>query len=191
MVVLAQEEAQGLEHGHIGTEHLLLGLLREREDLGARVLKSLDVTEERTRAQVVRIVPSGGNVSSGHVPFSERAKRALGLAAREAREWGQKYIATEHLLLGLAREKESVAARVLLDFSADSEKVRRELVRVLSELEGSDVQRHRVPVSLSGAGTKERKSPGSQSVSAWKRSNVPTRYVGDGATETRLEERRG
>lgn len=83
MVVLAQEEAQGLKHGHIGTEHLLLAVLREQEDLGARVLKSLDVTEERTRAQVVRIVPSGGDVSPEHLPLTERAKRALGLAMRE------------------------------------------------------------------------------------------------------------
>ena len=173
MVVLAQEEAQGLKHGHIGTEHLLLALLREQRDLGARVLKSLDVTEERTRSQVGRIVPSGGDVTSEHVPLTERAKRALALAMREARQWGQKYIATEHILLGLAREKEGVAARVLLDFGADAEKVRREFMPVLSELGGRDDQR-RAQGSMSGAGAKERKSPGSperQRLEALQRAN--------------------
>src|ERR671919_2791015 len=109
VVVLAQEEARTLKHNYIGTEHILLGLLREEEGLAARVLESLDITVERVRSQVVRIVGSGEALSLGH-----------------------NYIGTEHILLGLVRENEGVAARILLDFDADSEKIRNEVIRMLS-----------------------------------------------------------
>src|SRR6266516_4669661 len=132
VVVLAQEEARTLKHNYIGTEHILLGLLREEEGLAARVLESLDITVERVRAQVVRIVGSGEAVTSGQIPFTPRAKKVLELALREALSLGHNYIGTEHILLGLVRENEGVAARILLDFDADSEKIRNEVIRMLS-----------------------------------------------------------
>jgi ATP-dependent Clp protease ATP-binding subunit ClpC len=132
VVVLAQEEARILKHNYIGTEHILLGLLREEEGLAARVLESLDITVERVRAQVVRIVGSGEEVTSGQIPFTPRAKKVLELALREALSLGHNYIGTEHILLGLVRENEGVAARILLDFDADSEKIRNEVIRMLS-----------------------------------------------------------
>jgi len=131
-VVLAQEEARTLKHNYIGTEHILLGLLREEEGLAARVLESLDITVERVRAQVVRIVGSGEEVTSGQIPFTPRAKKVLELALREALSLGHNYIGTEHILLGLVRENEGVAARILLDFDADSDKIRNEVIRMLS-----------------------------------------------------------
>ena len=132
VVVLAQEEARTLKHNYIGTEHILLGLLREEEGLAARVLESLDITVERVRGQVVRIVGSGEEVTSGQIPFTPRAKKVLELALREALSLGHNYIGTEHILLGLVRENEGVAARILLDFDADSEKIRNEVIRMLS-----------------------------------------------------------
>src|SRR5213079_2188387 len=149
VVVLAQEEARTLKHNYIGTEHILLGLLREEEGLAARVLESLDITVERVRAQVVRIVGSGEEVTSGQIPFTPRAKKVLELARgvngiwprakkvlelalREALSLGHNYIGTEHILLGLVRENEGVAARILLDFDADAEKIRNEIIRMLS-----------------------------------------------------------
>jgi ATP-dependent Clp protease ATP-binding subunit ClpC len=132
VVVLAQEEARILKHNYIGTEHILLGLLREEEGLAARVLESLEITVERVRAQVVRIVGSGEEVTSGQIPFTPRAKKVLELALREALSLGHNYIGTEHILLGLVRENEGVAARILLDFDADSEKIRNEVIRMLS-----------------------------------------------------------
>src|SRR5579871_6768239 len=132
VVVLAQEEARTLKHNYIGTEHILLGLLREEEGLAARVLESLDITVERVRGQVVRIVGSGEEVTSGQIPFTPRAKKVLELALREALSLGHNYIGTEHILLGLVRENEGVAARILLDFDADAEKIRNEIIRMLS-----------------------------------------------------------
>src|SRR3982750_3513029 len=132
VVVLAQEEARTLKHNYIGTEHILLGLLREEEGLAARVLESLDITVERVRAQVVRIVGSGEEVTSGQIPFTPRAKKVLELALREALSLGHNYIGTEHILLGLVRENVGVAARILLDFDADSDKIRNEVIRMLS-----------------------------------------------------------
>src|SRR3954449_1967840 len=132
VVVLAQEEARTLKHNYIGTEHILLGLLREEEGLAARVLESLDITVERVRAQVVRIVGQGDEVTTGQIPFTPRAKKVLELALREALSLGHNYIGTEHILLGLVRENEGVAARILLDFDADAEKIRNEIIRMLS-----------------------------------------------------------
>ena len=131
VVVLAQEEARTLKHDYVGTEHILLGLLREEEGLAARVLESLDITVERVRAQVVRIVGSGEEVTSGQISFTQRAAKVLELALREALSLGHNYIATEHILLGLVRENEGVAARILLDFDADAEKIRDEVIRAV------------------------------------------------------------
>src|SRR5690348_10244658 len=149
VVVLAQEEARTLKHNYIGTEHILLGLLREEEGLAARVLESLDITVERVRAQVVRIVGSGEEVTSGQIPFTPRAKKVLELALREALSLGHNYIGTEHILLGLVRENEGVAARILLDFDADSEKIRNEVIRMLS---GPGGRRQQGSSSGSGSG---------------------------------------
>jgi hypothetical protein len=124
VVVLAQEEARTLRHNYIGTEHILLGLLRAEPGLAARVLESLDITAERVRGQVVQIVGSGEEETSGQIPFTPRAKKVLELAQHEALSLGHNYIGTEHILLGLARENEGVAARILLDFDADAEKLR-------------------------------------------------------------------
>jgi ATP-dependent Clp protease ATP-binding subunit ClpC len=132
VVVLAQEEARTLKHNYIGTEHILLGLLREEEGLAARVLEGLEITVDDVRAQVVRIVGSGEEVTSGQIPFTPRAKKVLELALREALSLGHNYIGTEHILLGLVRENEGVAARILADFDADSEKIRNEIIRMLS-----------------------------------------------------------
>ncbi len=150
VVVLAQEEARTLKHNYIGTEHILLGLLREEEGLAARVLESLDITVERVRAQVVRIVGSGEEVTSGQIPFTPRAKKVLELALREALSLGHNYIGTEHILLGLVRENEGVAARILLDFDADSEKIRNEVIRMLS---GPGGRRQQAAATGSGSGS--------------------------------------
>ena len=132
VVVLAQDEARALKHNYIGTEHILLGLLREEEGLAARVLEQLDITVEEVRAQVARIVGQGDEVTTGQIPFTPRAKKVLELALREALSLGHNYIGTEHILLGLVRENEGVAARILLDFDADAEKIRNEIIRMLS-----------------------------------------------------------
>jgi ATP-dependent Clp protease ATP-binding subunit ClpC len=132
VVVLAQDEARALEHNYVGTEHILLGLLREEEGLAARVLESLDITVEEVRFQIVRIVGRGDEATTGQIPFTPRATKVLELALREALSLGHDYIGTEHLLLGLVRENEGVAARILSDFDADAEKVRNEVMRMLS-----------------------------------------------------------
>ncbi len=132
VVVLAQDEARALKHNYIGTEHILLGLLREEEGLAARVLDQLDITVEDVRANVARIVGQGEEVTTGQIPFTPRAKKVLELALREALSLGHNYIGTEHILLGLVRENEGVAARILLDFDADAEKIRNEIIRMLS-----------------------------------------------------------
>ncbi len=133
VVVLAQEEARILRHNYIGTEHILLGLLREEEGLlAARVLQSFDITVERVRPEVVRLVASGEEARSGEIPFTPPAKEVLELALREALSLGHNYIGPEHILLGLVRESEGVAARILLDFDADSENIRNEVIRMLS-----------------------------------------------------------
>jgi hypothetical protein len=139
VVVLAQEEARALGHNYIGSEHLLLGLLREEEGLAARVLEHLDITPERVRAQVERIVNRGEGMTEGQIPFTPRAKRVLELAGREALSLGQNYIGTEHILLGLTRENEGVATRILLDFDADWETIRSEVIRMLSGPSGRRV----------------------------------------------------
>jgi ATP-dependent Clp protease ATP-binding subunit ClpA len=131
VVVLAQDEARALKHNYIGTEHILLGLLREEEGLAARVLESLDITVEEVRAQVERIVGRGDEVTTGQIPFTPRAKKVLELALREAMALRHSYIGTEHILLGVVRENQGVAARILLDFDADAEGIRSEIIRML------------------------------------------------------------
>src|SRR2546421_6104601 len=131
VVVLAQDEARALKHNYIGTEHILLGLLREEEGLAARVLESLDVTVEEVRAQVALIVGQGDEVTTGQIPFTPRAM-VLELALREALSLGHNYIGPEHILLGLVRENEGVAARILLDFDAGPERVFEQMEQLLS-----------------------------------------------------------
>jgi ATP-dependent Clp protease ATP-binding subunit ClpC len=131
VVVLAQAEALALKHNYIGTEHILLGLLREEEGLGARVLESFDITLTDARAQVERIVGQGDEVTAGQIPFTPRAKKVLELALRESLSLGHNYVGTEHILLGIVRENEGVAARILLDY-ADAEEIRTEIIRMLS-----------------------------------------------------------
>ncbi len=157
VIVLAQDEARTLKHNYIGTEHVLLGLLREEQGLAARALEGLDITVERVRAQVVRIVGSGEEVTTGQIPFTPRAKKVLELALREALSLGHNYIGTEHLLLGLVRENEGVAARILLDFDADAEKIRGEVIRMLSGPSG----RRQGEAAGSGGGSGSASSSGS------------------------------
>ncbi|MHB0866457.1 MAG: ATP-dependent Clp protease ATP-binding subunit [Thermoleophilia bacterium] len=132
VVVLAQEEARSLKHNYIGTEHLLLGLLREEEGIAAQVLTTLDVHLDEVRMQVAQIVGMGDEVAAGQIPFTPRAKKVLELALREALSLGHNYIGTEHILLGLIKENEGVAARILLEFDADSDKIRSEIMRKLT-----------------------------------------------------------
>ena len=130
VVVLAQDEARALRHNYIGTEHILLGLLREEEGLAARLLESLGVTVEEVRAQVARIVGQGDEVTTGQIPFTPRAKKVLELALRDALSLGHDYIGTEHILIALVRENEGVAVQILRDFDADAEKIRNEVIRL-------------------------------------------------------------
>jgi ATP-dependent Clp protease ATP-binding subunit ClpC len=139
VVVFAQDEAQNLRHNYIGTEHLLLGLLRE-EGLASRVLESLDITLEEVRAQVRRIIGPGDEVTVGMIPFTPRAKRVLELSLREALGLGHDHIGTEHILLGLVRVDGGVAARILLDFDADAETIRKEVIRALSDPGGREYE---------------------------------------------------
>ncbi len=131
VVVLAQDEARHFNHNYIGTEHLLLGLLREDEGVAARALSSLNVTLDEVREQVESIVGYGEEGTGGQAPFTPRSKKVLELALREALQLGHNYIGTEHILLGLVRESEGVAARVLSNLGVDPDKVRREVVRML------------------------------------------------------------
>ncbi len=155
VVVLAQEEARTLKHNYIGTEHILLGLLREEEGLAARVLEGLEITVDEVRGQVVRIVGAGEEVTSGQIPFTPRAKKVLELALREALSLGHNYIGTEHILLGLVRENEGVAARILADFDADSEKIRNEIIRMLSGPSGRSRQGAAAGGGTAGSGEKK------------------------------------
>jgi ATP-dependent Clp protease ATP-binding subunit ClpA len=132
VVVLAQDEARKLKHNYIGTEHILLGLLREEKSLAAQALQALGITLQETRAHVLRIVGAGEEASPGQqVPFTPRAKKVLELSLREALSLGHNWIGPEHILLGLARENEGVAARILLDAGVEGETIRSEVVRIL------------------------------------------------------------
>jgi ATP-dependent Clp protease ATP-binding subunit ClpA len=129
VVVLAQDEARTLHHDYIGVEHLLLGLLREREGLAVRVLGSFGMTVEAARAKVASVIGEGDAVNTGQLPFSPRAKRVLERSLREAIALGHVYIGTKHILLALVRETDGLAAGILLDFELDAESIRREVLR--------------------------------------------------------------
>jgi Clp amino terminal domain, pathogenicity island component len=132
VVVLAQEEARLLDHNYIGTEHILLGLVREGEGVAARALQQLDISLETVRSRVEAIIGRGTEPSGGHIPFTPRAKKVLELSLREALQLGHNYIGTEHILLGLVREGEGVAAQVLLELGAGLDRVRQQVIQVLS-----------------------------------------------------------
>ena len=134
VVVLAQEEARGLNHCYIGTEHILLGLTRVEESPAAKVLASVGLTLERVRAEIVRIVAPGEEGTSGQIPFTPRAKKVLELSLREALSLGHDWIGSEHILLGILHEGEGVAARILSDAGAEPDKVR---VRIVDALEAA------------------------------------------------------
>src|SRR5881398_1991343 len=136
VVVLAQEEARMLSHNYIGTEHILLGLIHEGEGVAAKALESLDISLEAVRAQVEEIIGQGQQAPSGHIPFTPRAKKVLELSLREALQLGHSYIGTEHILLGLIREGEGVAAQVLQKLGADLNRVRQQVIQLLSGYTG-------------------------------------------------------
>jgi ATP-dependent Clp protease ATP-binding subunit ClpC len=131
VVVLAQDEARYFKHNYVGTEHLLLGLIREEEGIAAQALYSLSVGLEKARKQVETIVGYGDEATGAEAPFTPRTKKVLELALKEAIQLGHSYIGTEHMLLGLVREREGVAARVLDDLHVDRDKVRKEVIRRL------------------------------------------------------------
>ena len=134
VVILAQEEARLLNHNYIGTEHILLGLIHEHEGVAAKALESLDISLESVRGQVEEIIGQGAKPPGGHIPFTPRAKRVLELSLREALQLGHNYIGTEHILLGLIREGEGVAAQVLVKLGADLARVREQVVHLLATL---------------------------------------------------------
>jgi len=136
VVVLAQEEARLLNHSYIGTEHILLGLIHEGEGVAAKALESLGISLEAVRNQVQDIIGQGGSSPSGHIPFTPRAKKVLELSLREALQLGHNYIGTEHILLGLIREGEGVAAQVLVKLGADLSRVRQQVIQLLSGYQG-------------------------------------------------------
>ncbi|MFM8529272.1 MAG: ATP-dependent Clp protease ATP-binding subunit [Ilumatobacteraceae bacterium] len=137
VVVLAQEEARLLNHSYIGTEHILLGLIHEGEGVAAKALETLGISLEAVRAQVEEIIGQGGSSPSGHIPFTPRAKKVLELSLREALQLGHNYIGTEHILLGLIREGEGVAAQVLVKLGADLARVRQQVIQLLSGYQGT------------------------------------------------------
>src|SRR5437867_2945867 len=136
VVVLAQEEARMLNHNYIGTEHILLGLIHEGEGVAAKALESLGIALEGVRQQVEEIIGQGQHAPSGHIPFTPRAKKVLELSLREALQLGHNYIGTEHILLGLIREGEGVAAQVVVKLGADLNKVRQQVIQLLSGYAG-------------------------------------------------------
>ena len=142
VVVLAQEEARLLNHNYIGTEHILLGLIHEGEGVAAKALESLGISLESVRGQVEEIIGQGGNSPSGHIPFTPRAKKVLELSLREALQLGHNYIGTEHILLGLIREGEGVAAQVLVKLGADLARVREQVIQLLSAYGGVSGSAH-------------------------------------------------
>ena len=131
VVVLAQEEARMLDHNYIGTEHLLLGLIHEGEGVAAKALEALGISLDAVRQQVEAIIGRGQQAPSGHIPFTPRAKRVLELSLRESGQLGHNYLGTEHILLGLVREGEGVAAQVLMKLGGDLNRVRQMVIQLL------------------------------------------------------------
>ncbi|WP_168916514.1 ATP-dependent Clp protease ATP-binding subunit [Microcella flavibacter] len=138
VVVLAQEEAKMLNHNYIGTEHILLGLIHEGEGVAAKALESLNISLDAVREQVQDIIGQGQQQPTGHIPFTPRAKKVLELSLREALQLGHNYIGTEHILLGLIREGEGVAAQVLVKLGADLNRVRQQVIQLLSGYQGKE-----------------------------------------------------
>ncbi|WP_457254111.1 ATP-dependent Clp protease ATP-binding subunit [Pedococcus sp. P5_B7] len=138
VVVLAQEEARMLNHNYIGTEHILLGLIHEGEGVASKALESLGISLESVREQVQEIIGQGQQAPSGHIPFTPRAKKVLELSLREALQLGHNYIGTEHILLGLIREGEGVAAQVLVKLGADLNRVRQQVIQLISGYQGKE-----------------------------------------------------
>ena len=132
VVVLAQSEARMLNHSYIGTEHMLLGLIHEGQGVAAKALESLGLSLETVRQQVEEIIGEGQSAPTGHIPFTPRAKKVLELALRESRQLGHNYIGTEHILLGVVREGEGVAAQILHKLGADRARVRQAVLQLLS-----------------------------------------------------------
>jgi Clp amino terminal domain, pathogenicity island component len=160
VVVLAQEEARLLDHNYIGTEHLLLGLIHEGEGVAAKALESLGISLDAVRQQVEQIIGRGQQAQSGHIPFTPRAKTVLELSLREAHQLGHAYIGTEHILLGLIREGEGVAAQVLVRLGADLNRVRQQVIQLLHGHQGGrpaspedapgGPRRGRIPAGVAG-----------------------------------------
>ena len=140
VVVLAQDEARMLNHNYIGTEHILLGLIHEGDGVASKALESLGIELENVREQVQEIIGQGQQAPSGHIPFTPRAKKVLELSLREALQLGHNYIGTEHILLGLIREGEGVAAQVLVKLGADLNRVRQQVIQLISGYQGKETQ---------------------------------------------------
>jgi ATP-dependent Clp protease ATP-binding subunit ClpC len=132
VVVLAQEEARMRNHSFIGTEHILLALIDEGDGTGAKALESLGIRRDAVRQQVEEIIGQGQHAPSGHIPFTPRAKQVLELSLRESVQLGHDYIGTEHILLGLIREGDGVAAQVLVKLGADLDRVRQQVIQLIS-----------------------------------------------------------
>jgi ATP-dependent Clp protease ATP-binding subunit ClpC len=152
VVVLAQEEARALNHNYIGTEHIQLGLIHEGEGVAAKALESMGISLEAVRTEVEDIIGTGGHPPNGYIPFTPRAKKVLELALREALQLGHKYIGTEHILLGLIREGEGVAAQVLVKLGADLSRVRQQVIQLLSGYEGGEPESEHASDEPAGAG---------------------------------------
>ncbi len=160
VVVLAQDEARLLNHNYIGTEHILLGIVSLGEGTAAKTLESLGISIESVREVVQATVGVGKHSQSGHIPFTPRAKKALELSLREALLLGHDYIGTEHILLGLVREGDGVAAQVLVRMGADLNRVREQVIQVLAEYQGQEpevrtVRARPVPASLAAGRQQE------------------------------------
>jgi ATP-dependent Clp protease ATP-binding subunit ClpC len=136
VVVLAQEEARMLDHNYIGTEHILLGLVHEGEGVAAKAMAAMEISLEAVRQEVEEIIGRGQQAPSGHIPFTPRAKKVLELSLRESLQLGHDYIGTEHILLGLLREGEGVAAQVLVRLGADLNRVRQQVLNLLAGGQG-------------------------------------------------------
>ena len=145
VVVLAQEEARMLNHNYIGTEHILLGLIREGEGVAAKALESLGISLEAVRQQVEEIIGQGQQAPSGHIPFTPRAKKVLELSLREALQLGHNYIGTEHILLGLIHEGHGVAAQVLVRLGAELDRVRQQVAELVDAQEGESETKRPFP----------------------------------------------
>src|SRR6476660_5720403 len=137
-VALAQEEARMLNHNYIGTEHILLGLIRESEGVAAKALESLGISLEAVRQQVKAIIGRGQQAPSGHIPFTPRAKKVLELSLRESLQLGHNYIGPEHMLLGLVREGDGVAAQILVKLGADPNRVRQQVIELVHGYQGKE-----------------------------------------------------